>query len=195
MTAMKKSGKSNSVIGQKSGIFGFISRSMQDSSFAFYLAFTGVIIQFVHNLLAVATTFALFSPEAHPLLVVGEWILAFTIAFAFAATLFYFTIQAGTVEITSGITEEEKQEKRGQRKKYNRIIGMFVGFDTLIDFYFWVLIVFIGGNVDNMTSGRILSEVQEGWPLLIVIIPVTVMLPLTLQFYTREIKIKKEEKL
>lgn len=163
-----------------------IMNAMQNSTAAFYLAFIGVIIQFIHNLLAVAGTFGLFSSSGHILLIIGEWVLAIAIGFFFAGALFYFTIKSGSVSITRAQKAESREERRKIRKKYNLIVWLFAIFDSLIDFYFWFYIVFLQGSLNNVDQFQEL--VLEKWILLLVIIPIIIMLPQTLRLYSGEIE-------
>ena len=171
------------------GLLRLTARSMQDSSFAFYLAFTGVIIQFIHNLLAVAGTFNLFVIDEHWLLFAFEWMIALSIAAIFAATLFFFTLKAGSIKKPQGNAGNDKLETyRKERSKYKQIVSGFSIFDTLLDFYFWIYIVFMGSNIGGVT--QLWQTIDERGILLIVIIPIVVMLPQTLRFYSEEVKLE-----
>lgn len=184
---MVKKGKN-----KKRGLLPFVAKTMDNTSFAFYLAFTGVVIQFIHNVLAIAGTFDLFSPDEPVLLVIGEWLLAIMIAFFFAYTLFYFTIRTGTITIPDNRkSEETKREYVKLKRKYSGINWGFSIFDTLIDFYFWIYIVFMGSDIDLSNVSGLISGMQERWILLVVILPITIMLPQTLRFYTKEIELNK----
>jgi len=173
----------------KNNIISITATSLENSSFAFYLALIGVFIQFVHNLLAVAGTFNLFVIDESLILFIFEWLLAITVAAAFAASLFYFTIKAGSITITGQHKKETQEERKEKKKKYNQIIKLFAAFDTLLDFYFWVFIVFMQSSVSNVTSLK--DAIAERWILLIVIIPIVLFLPQMLRFYAREIELKK----
>lgn len=167
----------------------FIARAMNNTSLGFYLAFSGVVLQFVHNLLAVAGTFGLFNTNDPPLLVAGEWVLTFILAYFLGMSLLYFTLKAGSVgKIEGDLREETKEERRKTKSKYNRIVNWFQAFDTLIDLYFWIFIVFMGAEIQGIEN--IVDVILRQWPLLIVVIPVVVMLPQTLRFYANEIEFK-----
>jgi hypothetical protein len=171
------------------GLLRTTATSIEDSSFVFYLAFVSIIVQFIHNLLAVAGTFDLFVIDEAFVLFLLEWLLAITIAAVFAASLFYFTIKAGSIDPDKKRKDHTKEPVRRQQKKYNQIVWGFAIFDTLLDFYFWVYIVFMNSNIGGVTD--LYSVMQERWILLIVIIPIVVYLPQTLRFYAREIELSK----
>lgn len=175
---------------EESGFMNTVLRSMQNSKAAFYLAFVGIVIQFVHNLLAVAGMFNLFASDNHILLLVGEWILAVAIGLFFAGALFYFTIKAGSIK-TQGrgkgnMGEDTKQSYLSRQKKYRNTVKFFAVFDSFIDAYFWIYIVFLQGDISNLSTFN--EEIATKWALLIVIIPIIIMLPQTLRLYSGEIE-------
>jgi hypothetical protein len=164
-------------------------KAMENSKAAFYLAFIGIIIQFIHNLLAVAGTFNLFNSNDPLLLLIGEWVLAVAIGLFFAGALFYFTIKAGSVKVTRALKTETKEERRDKKQKYDTIVWLFAIFDSLIDAYFWIYIVFLKSDIANVAT--LTNEVASKWMLLVVIVPIIVMLPQTLRLYSGEIEYAK----
>src|SRR6056297_1207369 len=189
MTQTNKKNKSKKKNNEKHGFMKQTLEAMDNSKAAFYLAFIGIIIQFVHNLLAVAGTFNLFASNEHPLLIVGEWTLAVTIGLFFAGALFYFTIKAGSIKMGNTQKEEKKEAIRKRQRKYRDVVLLFAIFDSFIDAYFWIYIVFLESDLSNIASFG--EEMAAKWILLIVILPIVVMLPQTLRLYSGEIEYKK----
>lgn len=163
-----------------------ILESVASSKAGFYLALVGVTIQFIHNVLAFAGTFSLFSTNQHGLLVAGEWVLVVFLGFFFAGGLFYFTIKSGSVKVHLSQENSLRESNTIRKKKYNKNLKIFQVFDTLIDIYFWIYIVFLKANLDNL--GSLKDFLLDKAILLVVIIPIAIMLPQTIRFYSGEIE-------
>jgi len=163
-----------------------ILTSMKNSKAGFYLAFVGVIIQFIHNVLAFAGTFKLFESTQHWLLITGEWILVILLGFFFAGALFYFTIKSGSYKVLMSQSKGLRDENRKLKKRYDRNLKVFQVFDSLIDAYFWLYIVFLESDIDNVQN--INNLIENKYVLLIVILPIVFMLPQTIRFYSGEVE-------
>lgn len=169
-----------------------IGKAMENTSLGFYLAISGVVLQFVHNLLAVAGIFGLFNANTPLLLTIGEWILVFVLAYFLGMSLLYFTLKLGMINTEGDMKKETKEQRLKIKKKYVTIVNWFQGFDTLVDLYFWIFIIFMNANIKGVQ--QLTQVITRQWSLLIVIIPIVVMLPQTLRFYSNEIEFFKYKK-
>ena len=175
------------------GTLGFLTRvanSIENSSFGFYWSFVGIVIQFIHILLAIGGTFGVFQPDVPTPLLIGEWMLAVTFAAYFASTLFNFTLKGGMHagrKPDGRASDYDKKLHNRKGVKYNIIVSVFAVFDIFVAFYFWIFIVYMGGAAEEISTQAILQAMSVNWFLTAFIISMTFMHPISLLFYAKEI--------
>ena len=158
-----------------------VLESIKNSSFAFYTTMVGVVIQFVHNIASFAGMLGLYTTEQSLTLIVFEWILVVLMGGFFAFTLFFLTVEYGNIKVLESQSDIVRNENKEKKDEYGKRLKTYTVFDIFIDFYFWIYIVFMENNLENVS--RLPEILSQKWPLLIVILPVVNMLPLTIRFY------------
>lgn len=175
----------------KPGLLTLVATGVSNSSFAFYWSFVGVVIQFFHVSMAIAGTFGVFQSDVPVFLLIGEWILIITFAGFFSATLLYFTLKSGTVKVETKRKEEKRKEAKKQKEKYNWIVRIFLLFDIVVAYFFWMFVVFMQTTIFEVSTQEIVNSMQDNLMLSVFIFAVVIMHPLTLVFYAKEVDLKR----